>query len=482
MMSSLAHPASIVLLLLFFCSGTAMSAQEGTKTPEILEIDARKAVQMAKYNAFELKQKARRKSIDDQAFQLRFWRSLLPKLDFRYSGRDSVTYNAPDSYSKEISLSLSLPVYQGGKLQRERKAYLAQSLLQALELESGYKELEARAWLGFYKTLLSRQEYDLSVQAQKISSKDYQISLKKHSIGAITTLALTDIEIEFIKMKIRAQEAENKYKKSQKELRKLLQIPEGIDFRLNSEPITAEALPSPQVLEKLQDYLHSELLGNNLALKKLDQQIFQANMQLRDLKLRFVPQISLNSSLSFSGKNFPLRDFQFSFGLSLSLKDVGSPASLNSSLSAGNQKNRSRSLNGSVSVLQDLSVPLTVRGKEMELETLYKKRNMLDSELKNSVQEILTEYRQLYQKMDLSERVLTLSRTKEDISQLQYQKGLLDQIKLLQARRETYARLLERNKYIIETQEFIYRFSISLNQNITEFLQRLKLLESESED
>jgi len=164
------------LILVFLV--TAIPARAN---PEI-SLTIEQAYELCLEHSLELRTSRLEIMAERRRIALGYWESL-PSLSVNLSDSRLTRYNAPDNTSIRLSSSLTVPVFNGGRVRMQRKLDTLQTDLQTLLLSAGEEELKDSCFIHFHELHL------LSLKCEALK-KTGQLAEKHHAISKKTGLKL----------------------------------------------------------------------------------------------------------------------------------------------------------------------------------------------------------------------------------------------------------------------------------------------------
>ena len=300
-----------IVPLLFFC----------TAVPMFSDTVFRSAEEAALYAVSHSKEYLLKKEYVEAAYKAacRAVQDFLPSLNISWSENDAVKIGGADSRSKSIQLSVRQLVTDGGRRivlynMNKTDAYYA---VKAYE-----QELQAfqSSVIDQYGACLQQNEIiKIKSDLEKNASMQLEIIKKEYDLG----LALENDYLEYL---ISFKTIQNDKKKAERELRTRMRtlkslIGMDIDEALRIENTSAEQSGLPY-LEGHMAELRRMTDERNPAVKKAEAALHYAERRLAYAKLFFIPEVSVEGGVSFSGTAYPLNKPSYSIKLSVSFSNM----------------------------------------------------------------------------------------------------------------------------------------------------------------
>lgn len=300
-----------IVPLLFFC----------TAAPMFSDTVFRSAEEAALYAVSHSKEYLLKKEYVEAAYKAacRAVQDFLPSLNISWSENDAVKIGGADSRSKSIQLSVRQLVTDGGRRivlynMNKTDAYYA---VKACE-----QELQAfqSSVIDQYGACLQQNEIiKIKSDLEKNASMQLEIIKKEYDLG----LALENDYLEYL---ISFKRIQNDKKKAERELRTRMRtlktlIGMDTDEELRVGNISSEQSGLPYLEGHIAE-LRRMSDERNPAVKKAEAALHYAERRLAYAKLFFIPEVSVEGVVSFSGTAYPLNKPSYSIKLSVSFSNM----------------------------------------------------------------------------------------------------------------------------------------------------------------
>lgn len=401
-------------------------------------------------------------------------KDFLPVMELSYSSNNNVSVYAVDNKSKSLSLSLTETLFDGGKRRFSYEMSNLSSLYTYNEYEQALRQFSSEVLIQYYNIL--KQKEILKIKNELLSTVEMQLSIIQKEMELGVTL-----ETDYLEYMITYLDTKNDVEKSCREYDKLLNAFKmilGCDKNVEisfEEDYSIEKEYTP-IMDYI-DFLYQRSLSNSLELKKQNLQIIATQKQIDYNNRWYLPSVSLETSISFSGQNFPLTEPDYSIQLSFSFEN--NPLFPNTIKKSIGIKNRVDSIgdSGFVNILPSTTFP--VEKKQQKLSLLQSKLNYANAkdQLYETMLDVVYQHDDYVHSIDMQERKLELMERKievsnielktGDITRVEYLKSLIDlssaKIELLESKVETG--ILENSIEIIVQIPFGELINVCENQN-----------------
>ncbi|NNM68092.1 MAG: TolC family protein [Spirochaetales bacterium] len=356
------------------------------------------------------------------------WRAFLPTLSFGYSENDSIVTDSPDSFDKQLYTTIKQTVFDGGKSFRDHR-------LSALQLEQTFHELEVdrrlqrqKVW-ELYKNLeLAQKRFEVLMQGYRQAVEEEKLSEARQAVGEITQLDVLDVQVQVSQLSDQVDEARLAVTDHATRLRELLKLRPGTPLLL-ADPLDGTYSGFPIVDSPAIFLRQAETASLEYAKFRLN--IREVATQREAMTWSWLPSVEVETTLSASASNFPLRQPGVNVSVSLRFPVPYSPVSF--SLGGGFQGDvsRSRTVASSTEVLSDLS-SLTA-GTELSLKVinLQDKITTWKQSILDQSEDFIEGYKIRQHKLETLRQILQLEHQRESLLKERLKVGEIKPAELL---------------------------------------------------
>lgn len=360
-------------------------AAQQTQAAAAVELEA--ALRLAESNSIELARLRAQSLLDRERLRLSY-RSFLPSLDLSYTRSDTVTYAAPDSRSRQLSLAVQMLLYGGGartaEHSRQRSALRLGEATIAATREGICVEIVRR----FIQILTLQMQQRLLGDSQRSTAQQIAIAGEGWRLGEITELDYLEVAVAGADLDIQRAGLQLEERRMLFELQQALGLPPGQPLGIRGQI----NLDFAGLLESAHpaDYLAAARRAS-LELHRRQAQLTALTEAARRARLAWIPSLSAEAQLSASGDQFPLTEPGFSVGLNLDFRTPLLPGSLG--VGAGRQGGNKRSVSSaaSLAVAEELDLVHDARLARLELRTAQAQFEDFQDGLEFAVRRMLQE-------------------------------------------------------------------------------------------
>lgn len=240
-------------------------------------------------------------------------RAYLPSVELGVSSDERIAEYGPDTFTKGLSLSITQPLWDGGRSAAARAAEkaelsLARDGLGRMERESAEAAIQAyrAAASARGRVIIRREAYAAAAAEREVLAAELRLGLASSLELAELDLRLAEAELEILSAELALSEAE-------------AALAEAAGVAASPE---SYELPDPDRPRVALDADDDEALGaaaraRSPELRALRYELARKAAEAKAAAFAWLPTASLKAGLQLSGRDFPLTRSAWSLGLSL---------------------------------------------------------------------------------------------------------------------------------------------------------------------
>lgn len=291
----------------------------------------------------------------------------LPSFTFSITESDGKKYNASDTRTKSMQFGIVQTIFNGGKTKLSYDMSKLSSSFQYSQYEQDLRIFSVKI-IQFYFDYVTQLK---NIEAKKdlISNAEEQLNISKAEFerGLLLASDYMEYEISVLKMKNQLKQMERGLKTSLRSFKVLLGLPLETELMINNlEELNEE---EDFFLEPYTDFIVTIVQNSNIELQQQRLSMEYNKKQLTLSKRFYIPSISLEGNVSYSGENYPLTEPNYSVKLGVSFSDLPFvPFNFSEGYGFDNKgfNNISNSVNGSIK--PDFTYNLSSRNSDLTLQ------------------------------------------------------------------------------------------------------------------
>ncbi len=370
-------------------------------------------------------------------------RDWLPQVSLGYMDSSNVVIGGPDSANIQWTMTLSQPIFDGGRSMRNRKLQEADLALSARGIKDKEREILESVDSAYHTILMLRRKIAIQREVLSVTDQELEIARTLRLQGALRQIDLIESELERNSLAISIESSESDLEKAIFDFRQLIGMSSDAPVELVDD-FDAEyaGLDLPQ-----DDTFFQRLLEEgNLEMRQRQSERRKKLSALIEAREWYLPNVSFEGTLSISGERYPLQSASLSGKLIFEIPTPTSPVSF--SLSASESFERQRSSGSSIG-LDPLSEYSGVIGSiiaQKEYALLLESIEAMDEALAFELRRSVMTYERDRRSLALLRQDLELKRKKSEILKKQVDIGdvtRLEYIKALIEASESESSILE---------------------------------------
>lgn len=279
----------------------------------------KEAEQVALQNSFELRMLRAERGIQNENVKGKF-RDFFPTVSVSYRQNRTVARRDFDQGRYSVQLSLSQPVYDGGRSKLAYEIAKIDSKMARSQYSQSYSQLRFQVRQAFLK--LQQQRGNISVsRASMESAKALKVrSGLERKQGEITELDFREVENEFTRRVLTLRQEEDAYKDGLIDFRNLLRLPKG-----DTPDIALLDLYGLEVkkLKIKADELYDLAVKHRPDVKQSAIDLARSRREYLITKYSYLPNISLTGNYGKSGEEWPPRSTEWGVGINFTFNFLG---------------------------------------------------------------------------------------------------------------------------------------------------------------
>lgn len=364
-------------------------------------------------------------------------KDFLPQLGVSYSESDAVNVGRADSRSKSLQFSVSQLVFDGGQAWNQYQLDKIGSLFNYEASLQSLEEFKGGILDGYQGIVMQQRVVDIKKRLKEAGFARLAVLAKELELGLAREIDYLDYLISCRKLEQEEELAQEALEIQVESFRQSLGLAYGTRLIVENH---GEKRDEAGKLEKIYPvFPHFEKI---LALtvsyspavrqQKLE---YEASVQQKKLASKwFVPNISLEGSMSLSGREFPLREPDFSLRIKVSF-DRNTLFPVSNTTSMGFDQQRLRSLGNAASGNLNPQLNYFSQKRLNSIALLQKQLSLETSEekLRDSLRELILNFDNSYENYLFSKESLGIQQKKVEINWQKLENGEVTEMDYLES-------------------------------------------------
>ena len=245
--------------------------------------------------------------------------SFLPTFSVSWADNKNKNFNSVDSSNKTLSLSMRQSLFDGGKNKLSYDMQKSTSLYNYNVYLQSEKNFRSDIIFQYYNCITSLKMLEIKRELESLAQEQLNILKMEYEMGKV-------LENDYLEYIISFKKIQNEQKQYEREYRAVLRkFKIALSLETDAEIILGgEVFIDPYedfVLEDYFNYLWDRFKVVSPEYKQLNLNLQYAIQQYKYAKAAFIPEISLQADLNFSGTEYPLTSPSYNIKLFLSFSN-----------------------------------------------------------------------------------------------------------------------------------------------------------------
>jgi outer membrane protein TolC len=361
-------------------------------------------------------------------------RSFLPAITLSYSQNDNISLYAPDTRNKSINASATQLIFDGGKTFLEHELAKINALFTYQNYEKNVENFALKIEEMFRELVLYKKSLEIKKNVYSNALKRKDILSKQYELGQITRSDFFDYEISVLELYLDLQKFGRNLQESYRNLKNYIGMNPEMGLEISDTGMN-ETIIIKKISENFED-LYLIYANSNLDLKS--QRInfeYQKKMERLNL-IQTLPNISLQCSMDFSGKAFPLTEPSFMVKLIFSMNNDIFPMNYSPSMNLEIGRINGTGENMDVTVLPSSTFVSDRRIAKIQTEQSMWELTESEKNLKENFRRLLYAHDDLIDDLDVQTKLLNAMEKKLNIEEIRAKNGEIKELDLLDAQIE----------------------------------------------
>lgn len=369
-----------------------------------------------------------------QAARLDFG-SFLPSIGISYGEKDLVVEKSGDSRKKDLQFTVTQLLFDGGVSYNLYELNRIRSLYKYQELEIEKQKIKIHILDMYYEIVMLKKKLDIQNNIINLGEKNLEIIKKEHALGLTLELDLLEYEISLFKIYQEKKQLEDALQKSMRDFKRTLGLSPESELHI-TETHEIPFIKNCTLIGK-KDYFINQAKNHNYQLKLNELELLYSKKQNGFLQKNFFPKIYFESSITFSGTDFPLRQPDYNFGLKFNFSQ-NTPVPVTFSSTGTVKENALTALNSFATVNLNPDFTFFIREKLGKIAVMQQEMQKIDSEedLYKTIEDLLIYHDSLLQDLSYMKMILDVHSQKIKILETGEKNGTVNGLDVFKALNE----------------------------------------------
>ncbi|MDR0443082.1 MAG: TolC family protein [Treponema sp.] len=349
------------------------------------------------------------------------FQNFLPSFDFSLSEADNISMLAGDSRSKNFQASISQMIFNGGKNILAYDMGKINSLYAYNEYEVSIRNFKSEVQLRYYQYLLQKQLVDIKNELVLTAQNQLRIIEKEVELGLTLETDYLEYLISFIRIENEKEQSLRDLASLERNFRIVLGLSEQSVFQIDDNLLTHYDY---FLYEPYLEVLWPIIKNNSLELRKHDISIHFSQKQLEHSKRWYVPAMTVNGGISFSGNSYPLTEPRYFVRLLINFSN--NPLfPVNFTNGYGFEQNRLNNVNNSAEagIRPDPSYPMQQKLSDLSIVKARAEKTKFEKDLYENIYSLVESHDNNLRNADVAGRMISLLEKRLEFSKKEVENG-----------------------------------------------------------
>lgn len=419
-------------IILFFILPAVLAAEE-------IQLTIEQAYDMCTRNSLSLKTSRFELLAERRKQQLSVWESL-PSLSFNLSDSRLTRYNAQDTKTINFSSSLTIPVFNGGRVKMQRTINRLSLDIQTVLLSASEEELRNTCFSLFHQVQVLYLKKEAILEMESLAEHQYRITEKEYELGKAREIDVIDTRLSLEEISHNLFTLESEILSNEYSFRKLLGLEESVEFSLVTKIDESYTGVETQNLAKS---LYSIAEQKNINLLQGRFSIEQARINNQMANSKWVPNVKLQATVQASGDNYPLQNPNYGLRAIMEFPNELLPVNFSFGISTIPNNEYGRSVTSSAASPTTLAPIIDKQLAKARLSQAVENYLDLQQDVRFSIEQGLLAYERQQRSQELLKKKIQTQEKKAAILMTQAELGQITRLDYLEGANELLASRLQ---------------------------------------
>ncbi|HHU37619.1 MAG TPA: TolC family protein [Treponema sp.] len=333
------------------------------------------------------------------------FRDFLPEISFSIAENDSIAVLAPDSRTKNVQLFVTQPVFNGGRSFLDYKLGRASAEYEYKDYLVKEKQFEASVVTAYFQAILTGKKGEVKKNLLDSAKKQLLILERETELGKTLETDYLEYQIAYASVASDFRNALWEADQALQYFRVCMGLSPQTPIVIKNEEISKESI---FYLQDLENYLVSRAKMVSVAIQRMRCEHSYREKIRRYDERRNLPSITLQGSVSFSGKSWPLTEPVYSLRCTIAFLNRYFPATFSSGTGWKKGTLQSVSNSGETKILSSSTVGCERKIAHLDSQSEQAEIEHTLRDLEFTVSNAVYEHDCLVDNIELQRKTLTL--------------------------------------------------------------------------
>jgi outer membrane protein TolC len=374
--------------------------------------------------------------------------NFLPVFDFSFSETDSTNLQSSDSRTKNIQANVTQEIFSGGKRKLEYDMNQISALYAYYDYEISIRNFSSAVTSQYYQYLIQLESVKIKSDTLNTAKAQLEIIEKEVALGMTLQTDYIEYHISYINIENEHNQSVRELRNTERKFKTAVELSELVELVIDDK-IYSEAeyfYYEPHIT-----YILALVKEESNELRKQDLSVEYSKKQLDYGRRWYIPTISVQGDISFSGRSYPLIEPKYSAKLTLSfLNNKLFPVSISGGY--GLDRDRLYNINNgsNVTVMPQPVYGITRNIENIAILKTNIERDNAEKELQNMVYDTIISHDNSLRNAYTAERTIGLLEKRIEFSAKELKNGAIKHIDHLERQLRLSETRLNRVQYRVQ--------------------------------
>lgn len=374
--------------------------------------------------------------------------NFLPVIDFSFSETDSANLLSADSRTKNIQANVTQEIFSGGKRRLEYDMNQIGALYAYYDYEISVRNFSSAIIAQYHQYLIQAEV--VKIKSDMVNTAKTQLSIIEKEVDLGMTLQTDYIEyyISYINMENERNQGVRDLKNMERKFKAAVELSEQAELVIDDK-IYSEG--EYFYYEPYITYIRDLVKENSNDLRKQDLSVEYSQKQLDYGRRWYIPTISVQGGINFSGRSYPLTEPKYSVKVILNFTNSRLfPVSISGGY--GFDRDRLYNINNgsNVTITPQPAYGITRNLEDIAILKANIERDDTEKELQDTVYDTIITHDNFLRNAYTAERTIELLERRIEISAKELENGEIKHIDHLEKQLQLSERKINRVQYRIQ--------------------------------
>jgi len=389
-------------------------------------------------NSFDLRSLRMERAIANETLDARF-RDFFPSLSLSYRRNRVVAPRNFDNGTHSVQVSVSQPVYDGGRTSLSYEIAEIDVALARERFEEQSNQLLFQVREAYLRLLQERENISIAEASLASAAQALRRSRVERRQGVVTELDFREIETEHERRVLELRQQKDAYRDGLEDFRLQLRLPQDEAFEISRLDLLELKINE---LELSAEEIYQLALENRSDVRQARIDLMRSRKEYLLAKYDWLPTVSLTGSYGRTGEEWPPTNTEWSVGVNFTVRAFGHTVNSDvQSTRSQNETSRGVSSSAQWNVYDNAGWREPRMRSELALAQAKDRNDQLRKQIRNEAERLKRGFYDQQRQLDISDQNLAVREQRFKVQRARYYNGeisvteyLEEELRLIEAR------------------------------------------------